>query len=233
MLIVFLALGLGPKSRALGDEVAVLQVGAPGVAGPMLLPYLARYTTSTRVLGVPIKRGAIDVTLDRTDEGVAVTYGFGGGFTDEMLLDDETLGPVRRGFPGQRFLFEGNRVRAELGEEEASPDIRTFDFPGRVFEASVLDLVIVSGIDLPARIGWNNFADPAEWIAHAREVGAEAIRTAAGETFETRIVDIGFADGTIRRYWLANRPPYKIKQRTFERGRSIVSGWDLDQFQVR
>jgi hypothetical protein len=46
------------------------------------------------------------------------------------------------------------------------------------------------------------------------------------------MVDVRFADGELRRFWLAAEPPYKVRQRRYELGRLVTSGWELVEYRA-
>lgn len=220
---VFLVLSQAPVAPSRAASGPVVQAGDPGLVGSRIRPYRALYETRSWVLGLPVKRGQVRASVHRTPDSLVVGYDFG-GFVDQILMDPATLAPIARTFPGQDFVFFRQRVEALVG---GGSEPLVFDFPQAVFEVSVLDLVEVAAGEGERRLAWDNFNAPEGSLAHVSTVRHDTLDLPDGTRVATRVVDMGFADGRVRRYWLSDRPPYKIRQRTFERGRAIVSGWDL------
>lgn len=226
----FFVMGLSPRAEMLPDTATVIEAGDSVIDASGIKPYSATYSTTWKVMGINLESGSIGVGMTEADSGLAITFDFGNA-TDSMLVNRVTLAPIRRNIPGQRLTFEGRRMTALVMLGDSTTE-RTMQYPGQVFEVSILDLVALAAAAAPPfQLGWPNFADEAGWLASVRETGAETLSTPAGQ-FETRIFDIGFADGKVRRYWMADRAPYKIKQKTFDRGEAIVYSWNLETFEV-
>ncbi len=81
-------------------------------------------------------------------------------------------------------------------------------------------------------VAWANFANEDQWSAEVRVRGREAVAGPGGQTFDTQMVDVRFADGELRRFWLAAEPPYKVRQRRYELGRLVTSGWELVEYRA-
>jgi len=229
--VSFFAMSASPRARPLGPEAPLVEAGDSQVDAESIESYSARYTLRTKVMGVPIESRPVEVTVERVDDELHVEFGFP-GLTDQMAFDGATLRPLRRGFPGQQFEFMGDRVVAQLGTEDTGLTERTFDFPWSVFEVSVLELV-ARGLALPTRLPWDDFQNPDDALAHIRQVETETVRGPDGADVDTMVLDIGFSDGTLRRYWLSADPPYKIRQHSYDRGRALVSSWELEGFELR
>jgi hypothetical protein len=223
--------GRRPAFEAVPEGADRLTAGAPEVVGSRLEPY-------TRVLGVPVSRRGMDVRVRELQDGFEVVYDFDPGdpaVEDRMILDRESLAPRTRAFPGQSFRYRGDEMEAVVERQDGTVDTIMFQYGGDVFEVSVLDLVAVARDPEEGdayRVAWGNFADADQWLAEVRVRGEEVVSGPGGESFDTRIVDVLFPSGELRRFWLASRPPYKVRQRRFDRGRLVTSGWDLVEYRT-
>ena len=235
---VGLLFGRAPAFESVPGSATRVTAGSGQVQGAMIQPYRARYATGTRALGIGLSRSTMDVEVSQTADGLQVVYDYAPdnpAVQDQMLLDRATLAPITRAFPGQTLTFRGAEMVVELRRPEGKMDTVFRTYGGNVFEVSVLDLVTVAAQPKDGDaffIGWNNFVAENEWLAEVRVQGEETVTGPAGEAFATRIVDVRFPSGEVRRFWLASRPPYKIRQRRFEFGRLVQSGWDLVSFDV-
>lgn len=226
--VVVAGLALPPSFEAPAASAPTLAAGHPGVDGAAIEAFRATYATRTRVLGIPVKTGEVVMTAELHADSLVGT--FAGSLNDRVVLDRRTLAPLYREFPTQSFDFRGRQVIARVDRGEAT-DTLEFNFPEAPFEVSLLEWIAIGmGPDgaRAARVAWDNFGDPDGALAELHR--APATKNFAGGTATER-VDVRFADGRIRRFWLSHEPPYKLHQTVFETGRLVVSTWELLDFE--
>ncbi len=250
MLLVVIALGIGilfaalsglPQFVPVPDDAVLIGAGDDRVASMFVRPYRATYERWDSIVGVPLADGEATMTvLPDADKRLHVSLSLSSsGVEDNMVLEATTLAPVRRSFSfpqggGQSFIFVGNRIQATVRDSAGISTRHDLEYQLRPFEASVLELPLAALRLVPGSIGrlaWNNMVAPEELWVQFRVLGATTLELAAGD-FETTVVRLRFNDGRMRDYWLSAEPPYKIRMLSYQRGRALASGWQLDSYEL-
>ena len=239
--ILFFALSGLPQFVPVPEDDVVIGAGDERVASMFVRPYRATYERWNSIVGVSLPDGVATMTVESTAEKrLQIRLSLSSsGVDDRMVLEATTLAPVRRTFSspqggGQSFIFAGNRVQASVRNAAGGSSRHDFEFQLRPFEASVLELPLAALRLAPGstgRLAWNNMAVPEELWAQFRVLGATRLETDSGE-FDTTVVRVRFYDGRMRDYWLSGEPPYKIRMLSYDRGRALASGWQLESYEL-
>ncbi len=241
--ILFVALSGLPSFVPVPEDAVVIGAGDDRVASMFVRPYRATYERWNSIVGVPLADGEATMTVKPTEDGlkrIQITLSISStGVDDRVILEATTLVPVRRSFSiprggGQSFIFVGNRIQATVRNAAGASTRHDFEYQLRPFEASVLELPLAAlrlGPGSIGRLAWNNMVVPEELWAQFRVLGATRLELAVGE-FDTTVVRIRFHDGRMRDYWLSAEPPYKIRMLSYDRGRALGSGWQLESYDL-
>ncbi len=241
--ILFFALSGLPQFVPVPEDAVVIGAGDERVASMFVRSYQATYERWNSIVGMLLANGKATIEVKSAGGGrkrLQINLSLSStGVEDHMILEATTLAPVRRSFSlpqggGQSFIFVGNRIQATVRSVTGVSTRHDFEYQLRPFEASVLELPLAALRLAPGSIGrvaWNNMDDPEELWAQFRVLGATRLELDAGE-FDTIVVRVRFYDGRMRDYWLNGEPPYKIRMLSYERGRALVSGWQLESYEL-
>lgn len=241
--ILFFALSGLPQFVPVPEDAVVIGAGDERVASMFVRSYQATYERWDSIVGVPLADGVATITVTPTEDAqkqLQITLALSStGVEDHMILEATTLAPVRRTFSfpqggGQSLIFVGNRIQASVRSASGTSTRHDFDYQLRPFEVSVLELPLAALRLAPGSIGrvaWNNMVAPEELWAQFRVLGTTRLELDAGE-FDTTVVRLRFYDGRMRDYWLSGEPPYKIRMLSYNRGRALASGWQLESYEL-
>ncbi len=245
--LLWIVLSRRPVFTAVPEDAPRITAGDPRVDGARIGAFRATYRRTTKILGgVPF--GSQPATLavapamlgDSSLMSATITLGPANGIADSISLEQSTLRPRARSFttPGGgavQISFEGSAVRGSLTQPDGTENELAYDFDSPVFEVSLLELLFAA-LQLEegfvARVAWDNMLDPQALWAEVRVAGRETVAVEGGREYETWLVQVAFASGNRRWFWIAQEPPYKIRAINFTRGRAVFSVWDLVEVQT-
>lgn len=238
VLVAYAILSRTPRFAPLPPATRAVVAGDPAVRGRSVLPFEASYDRGARIMGAPLRQRPARLRVQAAGESLLVAViqlGEGdAAITDSILLERATLRPISRRYPSSRgpvqLVFRRDRIVGKVTDGTGATAPLYFAFDAPVFEVSLLELVLGAlalGSGDAVRLAWDNLQSPADAWADVRVLGEERIAARNGETYDTRVIQVRFASGNLRQFWIADRPPYKIRLRNYQRGRAAFTWWEL------